>query len=455
MRDDVYCVPVRHRRLLCAPLHSIAAEVNASAAILVRETLCGSRSVPAGSPLAELTGDLRGPGLPPPISQGRAAPPFLGLILTRGCNMACPYCDFASECADAPMSPELVSQAVGAWVAWARDLGLGALDLRFFGGEPFTQPDLIEIAVHRARCLAAESAMTLRVEASTNGLLSSRMLDFVQDHFDAIVLSLDGGAEDHDRHRPLRSGAGSFEQVWDTARALAASPVTLCIRCCVSDANVGQMAETAAWLCRELWPAQIAFEPLRPTPGAAAAGLRPPEPLQFARGSWAARRLAQEAGVGCVYAPLHGAPRYTFCPVGQDTFIVAPDRSVRSCYLRRRDWEACGLDLGIGEVAPDGGLRIEHEAILRLRRAVAQRARCVRCFCRWSCAGGCLVTETPPGHSLQYTDFCRQTRLLQACAHLDAMGLPSHADELLADEPAVAALWEHADDRLGGGIAGD
>jgi len=455
MRDDVYCLPVRGRRLLSAPLCGIAAEVNAGAAALVQETLCGDKSVPTDSPLTELIEDLRSPVLPPAIRRGPATPPFLGLVLTRGCNMACHYCDFASGCADGRMAPGLVSQAVLAWVTWMHDLGHDALDLRFFGGEPFTQPDLIEIAVHRARYLAGQQTMTLRVEASTNGLLSSRLLGFVQDHFDAIVLSLDGPADDHNRHRPLRSGAGSFDEVWRTAMALAASPVALCVRCCVSDASVGHMAETAAWLCRELRPAEIAFEPLKPTPGAEAAGLSPPAPLQFARRFWAARRLAEEAGVRCVYAPLEDGPRRTFCPVGLDTFIVAPDRSVRSCYLRRAEWEACGLDLRIGEVAADGSFHIEHEAILRLRQMVADRRRCVRCFCRWNCAGGCLVAETPPGHSLQYTDFCRQTRLLQACALLETMGLPSHADELLADEDAVAALWEHADDRLGGGNVRD
>ena len=327
-------------------------------------------------------------------------------------------------------------------------MGGQRLELHFFGGEPFTRPELIEIAVHRVRCLGQKHGLGVHVEASTNGLLGPRMLGFVRDHFDAIVLSLDGPAEDHDRHRPLRDGAGSWAQVWRTAEALAGSHVKLCIRCCVSSANVGRMGDTAGWLCRTLRPDTVTFESMKPTEGATQAGLAPPEPLAFARGILAARRAAAACGVECVYSALYDRPRRTFCPVGRDTFIVAADRTVRSCYLRRQDWQAAGLDVRIGLVEPDGRLTIDPQAVQRLRHVAAERARCGRCFCRWSCAGGCLVTETPPGHGLVYTDYCRQTRLAQACALLDRLGLPADAEALLTDEHAVAALWNHPDDRL-------
>jgi uncharacterized protein len=292
--------------------------------------------------------------------------------------------------------------------------------------------------------------MATRVEASTNGLLNDRMLAFVQDHFDTIVLSLDGQAEDHDRHRPLPNGAGSFQEVWRTAEALAESHVNLCIRCCVSQASVARMADIAQWLCQTLRPESITFEAMKPSPESLMRGLRPPDPLQFARGFITARRLAMDYGVTCVYAALYDQPRRTFCPVGRDTFIVAADRSVRSCYLRKRDWAASGLEMRIGNVTTEGALQIDPAAVERLRAEVADRSRCTRCFCRWGCAGGCLVTETPPGHCLEFTDFCRQTRLIQAGALLEQLGWMDHADRLLRDEQAAARIWNVADDRLDG-----
>jgi radical SAM protein with 4Fe4S-binding SPASM domain len=208
------------------------------------------------------------------------------------------------------------------------------------------------------------------------------------------------------------------------------------------------MEDIASWLCSALRLESITFEPLLSNPESMSAGLLPPDPLAFARGFVRARRVAHNFGVDCVYSPLFDRPRRTVCPVGRDAFLIAPDRSVRSCYLRRRDWQAAGLDMRIGVVTPEGNLDIDQAAVQRLRDVTADRARCGRCLCRWMCAGGCIVTETPPGHCLEYTSFCRQTRLIQVCTLLENLGLAAQADVLLADEQAVARLWEQPCDRM-------
>jgi len=445
--EDVFCIPAGDLHLVFSPLRNIAAALNKPAADRVRAALSGDDPITEG-PLLELTEALSVEPVAPEIPAGPARPPFLGLILTRGCNMACRYCDFASSTPGDLMSPQLLSQAIAAWARWIHDAKGDSLDLHFFGGEPFTQPDLVEIAVHGARQCAAQYGMRVHVEASTNGILSPMALGFVRDHFSAIVLSLDGQAEDHDLHRPLHGDRSSFADVWAIAVALSDSPVSLCVRCCVSAANVTRMEEIASWLCSALRLESITFEPMLSNPESTSAGLFPPDPLAFARGFVHARRVAQKAGVDCVYSALSDRPRRTVCPVGRDAFLIAPDRSIRSCYLRRRDWQAAGLDMRIGMVTPEGNLEIDQAAVQGLRDLTADRARCGRCLCRWICAGGCVVTETPPGHSLEYTQFCRQTRLIQVCTLLENLGLAARADELLSDEQAVARLWEHPCDRL-------
>jgi uncharacterized protein len=272
----------------------------------------------------------------------------------------------------------------------------------------------------------------------------------VTGYFDTIVLSLDGRQSDHDRHRPLAGGRSSFERVCRTAQALSQSPVELCLRCCVSEDNVARMPEIADWFASTFQPGVVNFEPLVLNAEAEAAGLRPPDPLAFATGLLRARRRLQAAGIECSYSALFAEPRATPCPLGQDTFIVAANGNVRSCYLPQQQWIDKGLDLEIGRVAPEGLLEIDQQAVDRLRRLVEDRARCQRCFCRWGCAGGCLVSETYPGHDLSYTDFCVATRLIQACVLLEAMGLPQVADALLGDSAAVNALCRQPDDRYRG-----
>jgi uncharacterized protein len=450
--DDVFVLPVLRERLVFSPRRQLAALVNAAAVRAL--TLRGQAGTPEdGLPPAvrELAALLEQPAAPVPLRSGPARPILLGLVVTRACNMACRYCDFAAaRLPGAAMAPELARAAIAAWVQHQRNLGESLLNLHFFGGEPFVEGDLVQMAVHRTRALAAKHGLATHFEAATNGRLSARDLAFVRDYFDTIVLSLDGPQPDQDRHRPLPDGRSAFAQVRQTALTLSDSPVDLCLRCCVSNANVAQMEATAAWFVGEFRPSVVVFEPLSPTREAALADLAPPDPVAFARGFLRARRISCAAGVPCEYGATRDGPQHTFCPVGQDAFIVAPSGSVRSCYLRKVQWEARGLDLEIGRVDPADGLAIDEESVHRLRAMVADRPRCRTCFCRWSCAGGCLVRETWPGRGLEPTDFCRQTRLIQAGLLLEDLGQAALADELLADRSALERLASQADDRLGG-----
>jgi uncharacterized protein len=454
--DDIFVLPVGGKRLVFSPRRNVAAVVSAATVPWLTAALAGrpgrrGRKAEAAPEAQELADALRAEPAQVPRRTGPPSPIFLGLIVTRRCNMACRYCDFGSaDGADASMSPTMAAAAVDAWVGHLRKLGQDYLDLRFFGGEPFIMEDVVETAVLRTRALAAAHGMRAHVEASTNGVMSRRMLGFVRDHFDAVVLSLDGMREDHDLHRPAPHGGSAFDEVCRAAGVLSGSPVDLSLRCCVSAANVRRMPRIAEWFARTFRPAAIDFEPLSATDESAAAALAEPDPLVFAGQFILARRVLRAEGLTCVYSPLFESPRHTFCPLGQDAFIVSPAGSVRSCYLRKRRWLDKGLDLEIGSLSPQGELSIDDSAVQRLRDQVADRARCRRCFCRWGCAGGCLVRETFPGHAPGYSAWCVQTRLIQACVLLEDMGLGDLADAMLADGQATQAVARQADDTLEG-----
>jgi radical SAM protein with 4Fe4S-binding SPASM domain len=134
--------------------------------------------------------------------------------------------------------------------------------------------------------------------------------------------------------------------------------------------------------------------------------------------------------------------------VGRDALIVSPDGRVSGCYLPREEWRAQGLDLDVGALAGGGGLCLDDTAVQRVRELVLAKPRCRECFCRWSCAGGCHVHETPPGCPEVYSDFCVQTRIITACSLLDEMGLGGRVEPLLADRAALDVLSLQESDRL-------
>ncbi len=446
--EDLFALPVEADWLVFSPRRETAALLNATALAWLRNS---GESEAGLEDLTELRKAFEAPAPPGVVRTGAAHPIFLGLIVTRACNLACNYCDFAAQPSHKHMPSAVATAAVNGWVEHQLKVGESRLVLHFFGGEPFVAGDVVQLAVLRTRTLAARHGLTTHFEASTNGLLNERALRFVCDYFDAIVLSLDGMQSDHDRHRPFPGGRSSYEQVCHTARRLSESSVKLLLRCCVSHSSVARMVETAAWMIAEFRPDVIDFEPLSPTCEAQAANLEPPEELAFARGFIAARRAAAKAGVSCEYGAAYHGVRQSFCPLGQDAFIVAPLGELRSCYLRAQTLETHGLDLRLGRVIPGRGLEIDDRSVERLRALSAHRPGCEGCFCQWSCAGGCVVREPGPRLRGERSQFCRQTRMLQACLLLERMGETTRVDQLLADGTSLVALANRQDDRLGGG----
>ncbi len=233
-----------------------------------------------------------------------------------------------------------------------------------------------------------------------------------------------------------------------TARILARSTAELSLRVTVTEDNVTQLEETVHRFAGEYQPSTIDLETLQPTAESRQAGLGPPEPYLFAAQYWRAARAGERCGarVTCSAAVLE-APRATFCPVGTDALIVSPEGRVSACYLPEKEWQARGLDMNVGWFR-DGAMRLDAQSIERVRGLLAERPRCRRCFCRWSCAGGCPVNHSYPGCLDGYDDFCLQTRVATACALLARLKAAELADRLVEDREAMGRLALQPSDRL-------
>jgi uncharacterized protein len=430
MAQGVFAVPVFDKWLIYAPLQQVRALVNRAALDEFPDSLAAALSADSDPE--------------PRPREGAIRPRFLGLIPTRECNLRCAYCGFGATPRGRRMDPRLAAAAVDWMAHQAVHDGCKTLDVHFFGGEQLAAPDVVEVAVHRARAVAAQQGLLPQLEVATNGVYGEARARFVGDYFNTVVLSFDGFRAAHDRHRQAPGGRGSFDQVVSTARLLGASPAGVCFRMCVAEDNVEQLAETVNWFAEEFRPSTIDFETLQPTPESERAGLRAPDPYVFAAHFWRGRRAALHRGVEPVYsAASTDEPRRSFCPLGHDALILEPDGRVSACYLPEREWQARGLDLRLGRFDAGGGMELPAADVQRVRQLAAGKARCRNCLCRWSCAGGCHVNHSFPGCQTGYDDFCIQTRLITACTLLDGLGLESMAGDLVADptEMRRLALW--------------
>jgi radical SAM protein with 4Fe4S-binding SPASM domain len=125
--------------------------------------------------------------------------------------------------------------------------------------------------------------------------------------------------------------------------------------------------------------------------------------------------------------------------VGKDTVIVTPDGIVSSCYLMPERWEKKNLNLEIGLIGQNGSVSIDTDRVKQIRRMCEEKPRCRKCFCQWSCAGGCHVDNSWPGCEAHYSDFCRQTRLISFATLLENLELDDEIDGLF-DKPAFIRL---------------
>jgi uncharacterized protein len=93
------------------------------------------------------------------------------------------------------------------------------LEVDFFGGEPLMNWEVVKELVAYGHSLEEKTKETaapkhFRFTLTTNGvLLNDEIMEFCNREMHNVVLSIDGRKEVHDRMRPFRKGAGSYDLI--------------------------------------------------------------------------------------------------------------------------------------------------------------------------------------------------------------------------------------------------
>lgn len=154
--------------------------------------------------------------------RGRPRPFFVQYSLLNSCNARCGYCNL----------PSLPDPRVGAdehLRVLAEFARLGAVRIKFLGGEPLLHADL-PVLVEQVRQLGMRSAMV------TNGFLIPEKIDLVR-RLDEVVISLDGSEAVHDRQR----GRGTWRRAMRGIEACAEGGVDFFISAVVTRESSGEI----------------------------------------------------------------------------------------------------------------------------------------------------------------------------------------------------------------------
>ncbi len=148
-----------------------------------------------------------------------------GICLTYKCQLRCNYCSFRSQEENQLTLTEADIRAYAAYLMKniaLRKLVNGTpkkLHLYFSGGgEPTYNKELFKTAVTALEEECSKNDVKLSLDLTTNGMISTPMIDFISDHFESVMVSYDGMPYTQNKNRKAGSGVDTSERVVKTIK---------------------------------------------------------------------------------------------------------------------------------------------------------------------------------------------------------------------------------------------
>ncbi len=435
---QVHRVPHHGKTLVYAPLQGFAALVNGTAATEIERLQRGELEAATSPLVAALVSRLADrPTTPPRPRTGPFAPRQLGVLPTNDCHLECQYCAPAVPAPfRAVMSAAVCVAAVDLYAGVAAREGFRSLVAYYFGGEPLLAFERVRLAQRTLRSHADRLGIPAWAACATSGVLPAAHARWAARHLAFAQVSMDGPAEIHDRTRPGAEGRATHARVVRTLRIFQEHSLPFALRCTVDTAAVERLPETAEYLCREFQPAFLDVEPVLEVGRCRERGLSAPDSNRFVRAFVAAGARARQHGVDMALSSARpGRPTMSLCGVSDDNLVVAPDGTLSPCYTINHGASPHASGLAFGHIDESGRVHLDDRAVARARAlATHLPPRCLTCFCRWHCAAGCRLFQSPAECTDAPDWRCLVTRHLTVWKLLEQLHLPDEADRVAIDE---------------------
>lgn len=358
----------------------------------------------------------------PPVFNAQPVVKSLCLHMAHDCNLRCEYC-FAGTGAFGRsrglMSKEVAEKAVDFLI----DNGGGRThaEIDFFGGEPLLNMDVVRDTVKYIRRREAETGKIFRLTLTTNAvLLADDTISFLNDENIALVLSVDGRREVHDRMRPFSDGSGSYDATMANVRRVVQSRQgkNYYVRGTFTANNLDFAADVLD--LADLGITQLSVEPV--VAKDAPYELKEEhlatlfEQYELLAAAYVRRRLSGQGfdffhfNVDLKQGPCL-AKRLSGCGAGHEYFAVTPTGELFPChqFVGRDDYLMGTVFSGIQNKSMSGEFRSCH---------VLQKEECKLCWARFHCSGGCHANAVTFNGSIKipYKLGCKLQKKRLECA---------------------------------------
>ena len=134
------------------------------------------------------------------------------VVMNLDCNFACKYCFEGELKGNLYMSGDTVDQLI-TFIKEKFTHDKNTLIVDFYGGEPLLSLDTIKYISRELKYFTEERDASYSFSLVTNGALLKRKtaMDLAELGLSNVKITLDGPAEIHNKNRPFKSGAPSFD----------------------------------------------------------------------------------------------------------------------------------------------------------------------------------------------------------------------------------------------------
>lgn len=320
----------------------------------------------------------------------------LCLNVAHDCNLRCKYC-FAST-GDYQGKRELMSEEIGKKAVdfLLKNSGnMENVEIDFFGGEPLMAIETVKKVISYAKEQEKKHQKKFHFTITTNALLlDDDLIDYLHEHMDNIVLSLDGRKEVNDFIRVKANGNGSYDDIVHNIKKLVElrekDNKEYYVRGTFTRHNL-DFAEDVFHLA-DLGFKEISIEPVVGKEGDYL--LKEEDlPVLFEQyGNIAAEYIKRKTSGKkpfrfyhfnidiyhgpCIYKRLWA------CGAGRDYLAVTPSGDIYPCH------QFVGQNQFVMGNVSDGKLK---EEVINLMREshVFSKEECSTCWARFFCSGGC------------------------------------------------------------------
>lgn len=344
------------------------------------------------------------------------------LHITDRCNLRCQYCYLPH--AKVTMTPETGVAAIEAMIRSAKRFGYTKIVIKYGGGEPLLEADLILTLHNYALQRSLEAGLALDGLVLTNGTLLSRsVVSRLMDVGLKTVVSIDSLDWASDP-RPFVSGLSSSDVVQRTIERAKLLGLPIDATITVSEANVRVFDKVVEWLLRREIPFQINFERARDS---SIDGFKLIEEELLIDGMLAAfQKIEANPPRYSVLGRLLDKTDLEFghqhaCGAGRDYLVFDHTGNISSCQM------LLGRPISsLHSRNPLKDIRDNRQNVINL--AVDGKEDCRRCDWRYWCAGGCpLMTRRFSGSFAAKSPYCNvYKRLFPEVLRLEGVRLLEH-----------------------------